>query len=212
MNKEIFENTFIDSLNINFDKYSKYFDFDFYVYPELGPLIFEINKCLILEFNRAAITLTNHVLERVLKLSLIYNETGIGPKPTETWESVFSGPNKKYSSLILGNSIEKCKKEGLLTEREKDVLFDTIRDLMRNGFSHADPTLIMDGLPDKTIVFQGNFSHPEEMNKVSLNQKVIPIFQSIHMDNFAKENALPYFDFVFKLMKNIDLRLQEKFK
>lgn len=90
MKKEIFEKAFADGLNKNFDNYSKFFDFEFYVYPELGTIIFEINKCLILEFNRAALTLTNHLLERVLKLALIKNETGIGPIPVETWESVFS--------------------------------------------------------------------------------------------------------------------------
>lgn len=212
MKKELFEKAFSDSLNKNFDEYSKYFDFELYVFPELGTFIFEINKCLILGFNRAAITLTNHLLERVLKLSLIYNETGIGPKPIETWESVFSDPNKKYTSIKLANSIEKCKKEELLTQSEKDILISTIRTLMRNGFSHADPSEILEGLPNESPFFQGSFSDPTELKKVNLNQKVIPIFQSIQMDNFANQNALSYFDFVFRLMKNIDLRLQEKNK
>ncbi|MDX9848814.1 MAG: hypothetical protein RBT74_17680 [Tenuifilaceae bacterium] len=198
MKKEVFEKAFKEGLNKNFNKYSKYFDFEFYVYPELGSLVFEINKCLIIEFSRAAITLTNHLLERVLKLSLIYNETGIRPILTDNWVSVFTEPNKKFSSINLGSSIEKCKKEGLITDDEKVVLFDTIRNLMRNGFSHADPNIVLDKIPDESTFFQGSFTNPTELKKVKLNQKIIPVFQSIQMENFAKENAFPYFDFIFR--------------
>lgn len=210
MKKEIFAKAFIESLDKNFDKHSKYFEFEFYAYPELGTVIFEINKCLILGFDRAAITLTNHLLERVLKLALIYNEIGLGPKPLDTWDELFSEPSKKYNSINLGSSIEKCKKLELLTQKEKNILFDTIRTLMRNGFSHADPSEILKDLPNESPFFAGSFDDPTNIKEIKLNQKAIPIFQSMQMDNFAKETSLKYFDFVFKLMKNIDLRLNEK--
>lgn len=77
MEKGLFEKAFNDNLNRNFECRSKYFDFEFYVFSELGGTVFEINKCLILEFHRASITLTNNLLERLLKLSLIYNEAGM---------------------------------------------------------------------------------------------------------------------------------------
>lgn len=120
MEKEIFEKAFIESLNKNFEVHSKFFDFKFHTFPELGSSIFEINKCLILGFYRASITLTNNVLERVLKLALIYNEVGIGPIPLENWNEIFSKPNEKYTSAKLGNTIEKCKKENLITVDEKN--------------------------------------------------------------------------------------------
>lgn len=164
MEKELFERAFIDSLNKNFQSRSKYFDFEFYVFSELGRTIFEINKCLILEFYRASITLTNNLLERLLKLSLIYDESGIGPKPVEDWGSTFEEPNRKYTSISLGNSIEKCRKLDLITENEKVFLFDTIREYMRNGFSHADSTKILNGLPDETIMFQAVFQTRQKLN------------------------------------------------
>jgi hypothetical protein len=210
MEKELFEKAFIDNLNKNFQSRSKYFDFEFYVFSELGGTVFEINKCIILEFHRASITLTNNLLERLLKLSLIYNEAGIGPKPVEDWGATFEEPNKNYSSIPLGNSIEKCKKLGLITENEKVFLFDTIRELMRNGFSHADSTKILNGLPDKTTMFQGSFSNPTEIKPVTVNQKIIPFMQAIHIENFAKENAEDYFDYVFELIKKIDQRLIDR--
>lgn len=212
MEKEIFEKVFNESLDKNFQKQSKYFEFDFYVFPELGSLIFEINKCLIFEFYRASITLTSNLLERLLKLALIYNETGIGPQPVEDWNSTFFAADKKYSSIVLGNSIEKCKKEGLITQEENDTLFNTIRELMRNGFSHADPSKILKDFPDELSLFQGSFSESTELKRVEINYKATPIFQLLQMDTFAKDNALEYFDFVFRLMKEIDKKLVDKCK
>lgn len=83
MNKEVFEKNFIEKLNKNFPELSKYFDFNLEIFCEFNTQIFEINKCLLLEFYRAAITLTNNLLERLLKLALINNETGIEPIPIE---------------------------------------------------------------------------------------------------------------------------------
>ena len=55
------------------------------------------------------------------------------------------------------------------------------------------------------------FKHVHYQKEINLNHKVIPIFQSMQMDNFAKENAFEYFKFIFQLMKNIDNRLKAKF-
>jgi len=208
MNKGIFEKAFADNLNANFEKHAKYFGFKFYVLTDLGTIIFEVNKCLILKFDKAAITLTNHLLERALKLALIYNEAGVGPKPVENWTETFSGPSKKYNSINLGSSIEQCKKAGLLTQDEKDHLFDTIRVLMRNGFSHADPSEIVKNLPDKTPVFVGRFDKPSDIQKVNLDPKVIPAFQSLTMDGFARDFSFKYFDFVYGLLIRVDERLK----
>lgn len=210
MEREFLEKAFINNLNNNFESYSKYFDFQLYVFSELGETIFEINKCLIFGFHRASITLTNNLLERLLKLSLIYCEVGIGPRPIEDWSNIFKEPNKKYSSISLGNSIEKCRKLNLITENENVFLFDTIRELMRNGFSHADSTKILNKIPDETTMFQGTLSNSTEMNPVTVNQKIIPFIQAIHIENFAKKNAAYYFDYIFELIKKIDQRLIDR--
>ena len=210
MEKEVFGKAFLDSLNKNFQTRSKYFDFNFYVFSELGGTIFEINKCLILEFHRASITLTNNLLERLLKLSLIYEEVGIGAKPVDTWSSTFEEPNKKFSVISLGSSIERCKKLNLITEHEKVFLFDTIREVMRNGFSHADSTKVLTDIPDEINLFQSSFENPKEIKQLAVNQKAIPFIQSMHIEAFAKENASNYFDYVFELIKKIDQRLIER--
>lgn len=213
MEKGVFEKSFIEKLDKNFPELNKYFEFNLQIFCEFNTLIFEINKCLILEFHRATITLTNNLLERLLKLALINNETGIGPIPIEKWNEVFKEPNRKYGSIPLGNSIEKCKKLGLLSEQEKHFLFNIIRELMRNGFSHADSSKILADLPDNSPMFQGSLTNPNaDLKEFWINQKIIPTFQALQMENFAKENAKDYFDFVFHLIFRIEERLKEKLK
>jgi len=200
----------MDNLNKNFHVYSKYYDLELHVFNELKGTIFEINNSIILGFNRAAITLTNNLLERLLKLTLIYNEVGIGPKPPENWGAIFEGPHRKFTSISLGNSIEICRKNDLISETEKIFLFDTIRELMRNGFSHADSTKILNNIPDQTTMIQGSLSNPTEMKNITINQKIIPFIQAVYIENFAKLNALKYFDYVYELIIKIERRLIDK--
>ncbi len=214
MEQIVFEKNFAECLEKNFAKFSKYLEFKTKVFRfrELEPLIFQVHKCLILELHSASITLTNHILERLLKIGLIYNEAGTRPIPVEKWNAIFGEPNRKYSDIPLGNSIELCKKHELITSQEKLFLFDIIREFMRNGFSHADPSKIFAGLPDETVAFHGNFSGNGEINQINLNQKDIPFFQEEQMENFAKENSSIYFDYVFELIDKIENRLIGKQK
>lgn len=214
MEQIVFEKKIAECFEKNFSRFSKYFEFKSKVFRfrELESLIFQVNKCLILELHSASITLTNHILERLLKLGLIYYEAGIGPIPVEKWNAIFEEPNRKYIDIPLGNSIELCRKFELITIQEKGFLFDIIRKLMRNGFSHSDPSKILAGLPDETAAFHGNFSGQSEINQISLNQKVIPFLQAEHMENFAKENSSFYFDYIYNLIDKIENRLIEKQK
>lgn len=212
MNIEPFKKDFSEKLENNFSEFETYFDTRIEIFFELETLIYEINKCLILEFYRASITLTNHLVERLLKLALIYNETGIGPIPFDQWNSIYEGPNRKYGSIDLGNSIEKCKKLELISDKEKVILFDTIRGLMRNGFSHSDSSKILSHLPDNSKAFEGSLLNPTDIKEVSLNQKIIPCLQEVQMENFAKATAKNYFDFIFRLISLIEKRITERHK
>jgi len=210
MDRTIFERNFQESLDNNFTKYEKYFDYKFKVFFELRTSIFEVTKCLILELDKATITLTNNILERLLKLALIYNEVGIKPFPIEEWNLIYEEPNRKYGSISLGNSIELCLKKEIISQREKDFLFDIIRELMRNGFSHADASKVLENLPNKIRGYKGNLNNPTKLEEVFLNHKIIPPLQSIEIENFAKIHASKYFEFVFTLIEKIETRLFEK--
>jgi hypothetical protein len=212
MNKSILEKNLTNSMNENFDKVSKYLEPRFEVFCELDSVVYEVNNCLILGLHKASITLTNYLLERLLKIALIYNEAGIGPvEDLNNLDDVFREPNEKYNAILLSQSIKKCKEFELVTESETEVLDKKIRDLLRNGFSHADSTKILKDLPSQSKMFQGSFSNPTgELKEITINTKINPVFQAIHMSEYALQNALPYYDFVFNLVFRIEKRLKEK--
>ena len=208
MDKKNFENFVSLSINRNFDRFKCYFEYKFHFFHDLKSTVYEVVNCLILGYHMAAVTLTNNLLERLLKLSLIYKEVGTGPIPVENWNSVFGGPNNKYGSKMLSDSIIQCKKEGLITESEKEFLFEVIREMLRNGFSHADASKILKDSPDVAVGFIGSLDGKSELVKVELNQKVIPPLQTAQIESFVEENSSDYFDYVFKLLQNLATRLE----
>ena len=86
----------------------------------------------------------------------------------------------------------------------------TVRECIRNGFSHADTNKILKNVPEKTQMFVGNFSNPGVMNPIELNTKDIPTFQTIILYEFSKKNAYLYFHQVFSLIGRIEKRLISK--
>lgn len=81
---------------------------------------------------------------------------------------------------------------------------------MRNGFSHGDSEKVLIDFPDQMKGFQVSIADSTNVEQVVLNQKEIPFMQSPLIDDFAKHNALHYFEFVFELMIKIEERLIEK--
>lgn len=138
MSEKEYTNFLAEYSQKNFEEFEKYFQLECKIFYELESVIFEINNCLILELNRAALTLTNFLLERLLKITLIYNEAGFGPLDTKKWNLVYATPHKKYNKLNFCQTIEKCRKLELIDDGERKYLDEIARNLIRNCFSHAD--------------------------------------------------------------------------
>lgn len=194
----------------NFTELSSYLDIKIRIFSELRPLLLEVCKCLILEFHQAAITLTNNILERLLKLALVYNLTGIEPIRLHDWNMVFIGPTSQYGTLTMFNSIVECLNCELITKSESDYLSGTIKALIRNGFSHADASKILANVPETATLVISKLNAPTEIEAVNLNQKQIPMTQAILINNFATENSESYFVYVMDLLLNIEKRLMIK--
>lgn len=205
--KKIFKEHIGLKIEANFNSQYQYFNSESHLYYDLKDTLNEINNCLIFELYQASITLTNNLLERLFKLTLIYSDTGIGPFPINEWNSIFEEPNLKYNSITFSKSINLCFEKGLLNESEKDFLIKIIKEQFRNGFSHADPKIILRDLSTEATFFHGNFSNPTSNSSLNLNQKSIPVLQAIHISKFAKDNALLYFEFAYSLIEKINQRL-----
>lgn len=208
MSQKEYTNFLADYSQKNFEEFEKYFQFECKVFYELKSVIFEINNCLILELNRAALTLTNFLLERLLKITLIYNEAGIGPLDTKEWNRVYATPHKKCNKLNFGQTIEKCRHLGLIDDGERKYLDEVARNLVRNGFSQADSTKITDKLPKHILAYQSTFDNPTKIEEITFERAIIPTFQAEIMRDFAQINAKIYFKFAYNLIPNIEKKLE----
>lgn len=211
--KKSFNEAFSKYFDSNFSKVEKYIDYDIQVFYELESTLIQQYKCLITESYIASITLTNHILERLLKLALIQNYVGLKPaKDMKTFAIMYEVPHKLYSDKTLGNTIDHCKKEGLITQTQRDFLYDYIRETIRNGFSHSDTDKVFKAAPDESIVYHQNLTEPINPQPMTMNLKLNPSIQSIHLFDFAKDAAPKYFDYVFELMKSIEQELLNRNK
>lgn len=208
LNSKYYRQIFEEGMNERFPELSHYLHHPIFVFTELEPKIREIISCLIMGAYSASITLTNHVLERLLKLALIIDTVGLERIRVDDWNSVYSEVDS-INSENLYNTINMCKKCNLICEEEKEQLH-YLRESIRNGFSHSDPKQIFKNDVDtKTFVF--NAPNPENNKSIELNFKSIPMLQCVYTNQFAQENAEYFFGVVFEVMYNIQKRIRTKY-
>ena len=182
----------------NFDLIAPYFITRSDVFKELVVKIHEVNSCLIFDCFSASISLTNHILERLLKISLVYNETGLGQVRMRDINNHFGPAHNKYQSEDLYKTINLCCSAGLITKEHKKYLNDEIREKLRNGFSHSDPNKML-----KNDIFVWNDK------SITTDVRLDPLIQSTLMYNLAQEQALPYFQYIVGLIIHIEKVLIE---
>jgi len=199
---------FNDGLDKNFDILKEYLSFySVTIFKELEQNIFQNIQCLIVEAYSASITLTNHMLERLLKLALIQNEIGLNPVKISDWNETYKNTHE-YSEMVLADTIKLCHTNCLINEEQVKYLTE-MRKQFRNGFSHYDPTKILSDHKETTDIHFPNVD-PNKAYDIEVNIKQIPVLQDYYVKKFAKENALEYFDYVFHLIIRIEKKLREK--
>lgn len=210
LNADYYRKTFEEGITERFPNLSKYLHHPILIFKELEPKFSEIISCIIMESYSASITLTNHVLERLLKLALIIDTVGLDKIKIEDWNSVYSSVDiDEINSKHLNDTINMCKNRGLITEDEKQHLHE-LRKNIRNGFSHFDPKQIFkDEVDTKILVY--NAPNPADNKSIELNFKSIPMLQSVYTNLFAKENAQYFFEVIFEMTYNIQKRIRIKF-
>jgi hypothetical protein len=166
---------------------------------ELDSVIREINYCIILDLWQASITLTNHLLEKYLKLILIFNEDGKKQIiDAATINLLYGQATKKYNNKDLNDTINMACSKGMITKEEKKTLHE-YRDRFRNGFSHSD----MDKMfKDAKVPFVlGNFKNPDKIESGEANLSEVPFLQGIAQEQFAERYALTYYRYVYKMIR-----------
>lgn len=207
-NKAFLEKLFRKGLDENFDNYKHYLQNPrFYYFADLKSTIGEIVKCLIIEAHTAAITLTNHFLERILKLALIQKASGTQPSKITDWNETYFASDE-YSSWPMHSTIRECRELNLISDSQYDKLTD-FRQTIRNGFSHYDPKKILRDSENTIDLINKSDSENQKIN--GLNYKEIPTFQNFFVRKFARENSEEYFDYVFNLMLSIERHFKTEY-
>lgn len=198
MNIETYKQRVNSSIDLNFESIKPYKEFRSVIF---GHLIFSINEvcsCLMLNSNIAAITMTNYLLENLLRLALTEDWHELAPipyPPQEHWQMA----HDKFSKLMMYDKIVACHEKGLISEEQRIYLNKVIKEQYRNGFSHSDTDKILKDFPDE-----------KKLTETWISTKADPGYQMTSTMQFAKENALKYLDFVVKLIQDIEDNLQKK--
>lgn len=179
-----------------------------YDWPEIDPIRHEISLCLMFGLNQAAITLTNHLLENLLKTTLIvYYSKDKFPKDSkdkvDDLVEMTREAREKYGEMALGDCINNVRKAGLIDKKQQNFLHE-IRDAFRNAFSHADKEKIFQGgtVPIQVMSIEDDGISAEVKKVVKLSDLVIG--QGIIQAMQAEREAPWYF-------KNIDSLARELF-
>ena len=109
-----------------------------HVLNQLTYVISEICDCLIINANQAAITLTNHLFENMLKQALItIDSNGRYFDENEPMDKTFEAEVKEYDEKNLCDAIKQCKSKRLITQDEV-LRLNYLKNIFRNPFSHEN--------------------------------------------------------------------------
>ena len=219
MNQTILEN-FIEELNANirnnYDTVADVFENE-YGWPEVDSVRSEICKCLICGLYQAAITLANHLLESVLKKTLIIDESAKNKTEQSDITNVFDDATEKYANKNLDFTINQACRKGLINKEEKNILHG-FREQYRNAFSHADPQKTFSGISIPATIFTTkDLDNPEEFFKkaftnkpnVTLSAENNVIIQGLVQRIKAEQEAVHYFLAIDGIIRNLYLKLFE---
>jgi len=170
------------------------------------------------DLNQASFCLTNHLLERVLKLSLIkYELEGLNiSDPIFKEKQILA--YKKYDDMLLWKTLSSAYENNIIINEEYNMLLK-FKDKYRNPFSHANVSkLISEQRINNFRV--GHICNIEDSLKCLTDSKPIPIQEVLidpltlvqeYQHAFSNCEALDYFNNVFEIMINIDERYKVKY-
>lgn len=176
----------------------------------LSPIISQICNCLLIDAHISAITTTNFLLERTLKLALII-KAGNGKTYTGNGkiENIFKKETLAFDKLDLSETITIASERKLITPEKKAEL-NKYRKEFRNAFSHAEYTKVFKDAKIQATI--GHLSSPNVTKTEMVSIASTPLFQGPAISVFCKQYAFPYFSNVFELICLLDKDLYLLYK
>jgi len=166
---------------------------------ELHEVKDEICDCLLVGYNQAAIALTNHFFERIMKLALIYHSADNAKFGSlDVFDTIYKDAVDLYDDKQLHCNIEKCRKEGLISiEKEKTLI--KWKEKVRNGFSHAELK--------KAKVYSASFADPAGGQLKEIPLHTVLFMQGIAQKEWAESVAPMFFKEVFYTLLEIEKKV-----
>lgn len=190
--------------------------FTHYDWPDFDTLRHEICLCIMFGLCQSAITLTNHLLESVLKKSLIYisgkdvnqSEKDVEGNAITSLEEKYADGIKKYNGLNLYDTINLSRKLELITENQMKVLH-AHRENFRNAFGHGDIKKIFgkSTVPIKTFKVEDEGIIQDESRDVEIANFMVG--QCLVQAKLSQDLAGPYFKDIDNLVRLLFKKLFE---
>ena len=202
----------------NYERLKEYFLHQPHHFLSLTSLRNEILQNLLLNLFQTSIFGTNHLLERLIKLSLIEKHTlGLNYSNHELYNKKTIEAVELYDNITLYDSLNAAFEQNLITENEKKTLSE-IRKKIRNPYSHAEIKKIIDKAPPKFTGFMFNINDVKESlikgTPIPQGERkdittLSSTFSQLYQKDISEQIALNYFETVYKVLINIDKRLQK---
>lgn len=199
-------NNFSKNIANNKAQLEPYYNYKFHLFCQQKILVDEILDCLLIGLNQASIVLTNHLLERMLKFTLINSEIRGLYVGDSDFNLKHDEAEAKYDGKNLDYNINSAFSKGILNEEEKKELL-SLKDDFRNSYSHAEIKKILKNEPQNIKGLM--FGFPEQDKQIPQGQETeFPnnIMAQYNQKDIADDSALEYFRKIFILMYKIDER------
>lgn len=185
-----------------------------YEWPELDPLRHEICICIMFGLCQAAITLTNHLLESLLKYALIIlhgknkkqKEEEIKGRLITSFIEKYKEGIQLYGGANLDKTINRACTVGLITKDQKNLLHQ-FRDRFRNAYSHSDKkrTFGKSTMPVAGVRLENERFVADEKSEPEIANLLVG--QGLVQAMMAQNDAPKYFLYIDKLVREIREKL-----
>lgn len=201
----------------NFNQLKEFFDHSFMEFCELNYLKNEILTCQLFELFQSSIFSTNHLLERMIKLSLIKKHTiDYDYSDLKNYSEKLKESESEFDSLTLFNSLKKALEKELITESEYNFLIDS-KNEFRNPYSHAEVGKVIKNDNDfRGFMFNINdvkeklkSGKPLDIPEPTIIPKFSPAIAQFLQENNSRQLAFEYFKEIFGILKKLENRITE---
>jgi hypothetical protein len=191
-------NSKIFDTSLNVDSYLKVRNSINTTGTEYDDIRIEICKCISMNYNQASITLTNHLLEKFLRHSIIYFEVGFHQVTTLDVFDEMAVCAEKYNKATLEPLINKAKSLLLISKEQAKQLKKFNIDI-RNPYSHGNGNQIFkdDGVGGFAL---GSLNGVKETQFKEVSRNAMLPFHGFMQAGKALADSIPYFLYVDNLI------------